>query len=156
MKRLAILMAAASWSAFLAALLLPAVATAQVFGSRDWQVGIKGWQSALLAANSVDDLRSSPVPTMLAMLASLTNLCMLATPWAVFRPQRRGAGWVRVATIGSIFVNSAVLATWWQQVSFGPGYYVWVAGFVTVAVALDLSRRAGARLVHGVSNPRIA
>ena len=159
MKRLAILTAAVSWLAFLVALLLPAVESARVdlLGSRDvWQLGIPGWQSALLAANSVDDLRSNPVPTMLAILASLTNLCMLATPWAVFCPQRGSAGLVRVATIGSILVNSAVLATWWQQVSFGSGYYVWVASFVMVAVALDLSRRAAARWVNGVSNPRIA
>ena len=150
MKRLVVFVAAGSWLAYLAALFLPAV------GLRATDASFTGWECAVLAACSLDDFRSSPFRTVVSVLSSLTNLVMLATPWAVFRLQRQRASWVFVATVVSVFVNCVVFASWSHELSFGPGYYVWVASFILVAVALVLARHAGERWFHGVTNPRVA
>lgn len=143
MKRLAIGLAIAAWAVFVAACFLPAVTTVG-----DWEVDLEGWQAAVMSVGAIDDFRESPFLTVLTILAALTNVVMLASPWAIYRARRRGAWVFVVAGYMAAAINVGVFAAWHagQNIRFGWGYVAWLVSFALITAALQVTLVNRARL----------
>jgi hypothetical protein len=81
---------------------------------------------------------------------------MLASPWAVLRPQSRINGGLSLATVVAIFVNAAFAIVRGRGLLLGPGYFLWVASFAVVAVGLYLRRARAPGRTHGAPQSRVA
>src|SRR3970040_359354 len=90
MKRLAVLIMVLGWVLYVLSFFLTAIVTVDdtVLGWRVvWHVGFPGWLAALLGFASLDDLRAEPLRAVVAFASALTNIVMLASPWAVIKPR---------------------------------------------------------------------
>src|SRR5882762_3571713 len=126
MNRLARSLVMLGWLLFIMSMFLTAVVT----------VGISfpGWQATLFGFGSLDDVRTEPFQSVIAFAAALTNVVMLASPWAVLRPQSRISRRLLLATVVAILVNAVFGVFRDRALLLGPGYFVWVASFLVVAV----------------------
>lgn len=139
MRRLQLTLVGAGWLAFAASFFLIAVVAVDMPSSGwpgAWRVDFPGWQTTLLAFGGIDDVGRRTLPVLLTFLAALTNLVMLASPWAVLKPHWGLVRWLPGAMMASTFINAAAAAVQYRELSFGPGYWVWVGSFLAVAGGL--------------------
>jgi hypothetical protein len=118
--------AIAGWVLFGIAMLLPALVSLAGPGG-SWRVDLVGWEAAWVGVGWVPEFNKDWLVNCLTFLAALTNLVMLLSPWAIFRPHAR----VATATIGS-------------------GAYCWVSSVLAVTIAAYVARRGGTSHNYGV------
>jgi hypothetical protein len=100
-----------------------------------------------MSVAAVDDFRESPFLTVLTILAALTNVVMLGSPWAIYRARNRGAWVFAVAGYMAATINVGVFAAWHGgQIRFEWGYVAWLVSFVVITAALQVTLVNRARL----------
>jgi hypothetical protein len=116
-------------------------------------ISFPGWQATLVGFGSLDDVRTEPLESVVGFVAALTNVVMLASPWAVLRPQSPISRGLPLATVFAIFVHAVFAVFRDRALLLGPGYFVWVASFLVVAAGLYLARSRELGQARGAPQP---